>query len=63
MCAYSPWKFPLITEIGIAKKAIPVKNVTLATERPNHVTGYTSPYPTVVIVMIHHQNVAGILPK
>mmetsp|Transcript_85346 Transcript_85346/g.241906 ORF Transcript_85346/g.241906 Transcript_85346/m.241906 type:complete len:219 (+) Transcript_85346:764-1420(+) len=56
-------KFIEITLMGMARTRIPTIMVQAATTRPRAVTGYSSPYPTVVNVTMHHQKQWGMLTK
>ena len=47
--------------VGSANMAIPIIDIMLAQNLPIQVTGYISPYPTVVNVATDHHIVAGIL--
>ena len=50
-----------ITPMGSATMMMPTIMQTPARNRPTHVTGTTSPYPTVVIVTTAHHIAFGIL--
>lgn len=56
-------KLETITGTGNARHRMPVRAHTEPTTFPWTVTGCMSPYPTVVIVTIAHQNASGILLK
>jgi len=49
--------------VGNANIAMPKKATIPAQNFPTWVTGYISPYPTVVSVATDHHIVAGILEK
>ena len=49
----------LLFLLGRAKVSTPDTAHTPPTKRPRLETGTMSPYPTVVMVMMAHQNVAG----
>jgi len=49
-----------MTEMGSAVMITDAIIVRLATIFPSTVMGYTSPYPTVISVTMHHQNARGI---
>jgi hypothetical protein len=57
---YSPVKFVEMTDTGMATTRMPDSDASAAMKRPAGVTGKTSPYPTVVIVTMHHQKAAGM---
>ena len=45
---------------GTATNPRPIKTISVENNFPPVVIGYISPYPTVVIVTIAHQNADGI---